>query len=232
VGTLTDAVANALRLILTLDADVLQYAGRSLYIALISTCLASLVAVPAGVLIAERRFAGRRVLVTVLNTLLGIPTVVVGLLVYAFISSRGLLGSLGLLYSVTGIIIGEVVLILPLVTAFTLAAVARVDRDVRMTALALGASEVQALWRVLREARYGILAAVIAAYGRVVGEVGVATILGGNADGFTRTLTTSIVLSIDMGYFEFALALGLVLLSLSFAINVAFQLLQGEGREP
>ena len=88
------------------------------------------------------------------------------------------------------------------------------------------------LWTVIRESRFGILAAVIAAYGRVVGEVGVATILGGNADGFTRTLTTSIVMSIDMGYFELALALGLVLLAVSFTLNIAFQLLQGEAREP
>ena len=208
-----------------------EYAGRSLFIALISTALASTVAVPLGVLLAEHEFRGKRALVTLLNTLLGIPTVVVGLLVFSLISRSGPLGRFGLLFTVPGIIIGEVVLIFPLVTALTLSAVQRIDRDVRRTALSLGANGRQALWLVLREARFGAFAAIIAAYGRVVGEVGVAMILGGSADGFTRTLTTAIVLQIDMGYFDLALALGIVLFSLSFAINIMLQVLQGRGRE-
>lgn len=228
--TLVDALRNALYLIASFDPDVVQYAVRSLSIALVSTAVASTIAIPVGVLIAEHDFPRKRALVTVLNTLLGIPTVVVGLLVYSFVSRQGPFGSLGLLFTVPGIIIGEVVLIVPLIAALTLSAVTRIDRDVRRVALALGAAERQALWAVFRESRFGILAAVIAGYGRVVGEVGIATILGGNADGFTRTLTTAIVLNIEMGYFERALALGLVLLGLSFAINVVFQLLQGGGR--
>ena len=231
MSTLLDALANAFHLIASLDPDVIQYARRSVLIALVSTSAASAVAIPVGVLVAEHDFHGKRLLVTVLNTLLGVPTVVVGLFVYSFISRSGPLGQLGLLFTVPGIIIGEILLILPLATALTLMAVTRIDRDVRLTALALGASDRQALWVVLQESRFGILAAVIAAYGRVVGEVGVATILGGNADGFTRTLTTSIVLHVDMGNFELALALGIVLLAFSFAINVVFQLLQGRGRE-
>jgi tungstate transport system permease protein len=230
MGTLLQALIEALRLVASLDAGVLEYAGRSLGIALIATLLASLVGVPAGVWLAEVEFRGKRAVVTVLNTLLSVPTVVVGLLVYAFISRHGPLGGLGLLFTVPGVLAGEVVLILPLVTAFTLAAVSRVDRDVRSTALSLGASATQALQAVVRESRFGILAAVIAAFGRVVGEVGVATILGGNADAFTRTITTAIVLEVNMGRFELALALGLVLLSLSFGINVLLQLVQGEGR--
>jgi tungstate transport system permease protein len=182
-------------------------------------------------MIAEHDFHGRRGLVTLLNTLMGVPTVVVGLFVYCLISRKGPLGMLNLLFTVPGIIIGEVLLILPLLTALSLSAVTRLDRDVRLTALGLGASDWQALWTVMRESRFGILAAVIAGYGRVVGEVGVAMILGGNADRFTRTLTTAIVLNIDMGYFELALALGLLLLGLSFTINIVFQLLQGRGRD-
>ncbi|HOZ47369.1 MAG TPA: ABC transporter permease [Candidatus Hydrogenedentes bacterium] len=230
MGTLADALRNAVGLIVSLDADLIEYAGRSLYIALVSTCLASMAAVPIGILLAERAFRGKRIVVTVLNTLLGVPTVVVGLLVYSFISRQGPLSALGMLFTVPGIITGEVLLILPLITALTLTAVARLDRDVRRTALSLGANEAQALWAVFRESRFGILAAIIAAYGRVVGEVGIATILGGNAAGFTRTLTTAIVLNVEMGYFERALALGLVLLGLSFTLNIAFQLLQGGGR--
>jgi tungstate transport system permease protein len=230
MGTLYEALVRAARLIVSLDPDVLQYALRSLYIALVSTALAGLLAVPLGIFIAEREFRGKRLVVTGLNTLLAVPTVVVGLFVYALVSRQGPFGFLGLLFTVPGIVIGEVVLIAPLLTALTLAAVARVDRDVRLTARSLGASERQAAWVVIREARYGILAAIIAAYGRVVGEVGVAMIVGGNIDGFTRTLTTAIILNADMGYFALALALGLVLLAFSFVLNVAFQLLQGEAR--
>ena len=230
MGTLLQALVEALGLIVSLDAGVMEYASRSMGIALIATLLASLLGVPVGVWLAEVEFGGKRAVVTALNTLLSVPTVVVGLLVYSFISRHGPLGGLGLLFTIPGIIVGEVVLILPLIAAFTLAAVSRVDRDVRRTALSLGASASQALRAVVRESRFGILAAVIAAFGRVVGEVGVATILGGNADAFTRTITTAIVLEVNMGRFEMALALGLVLLSLSFGINVLLQLVQGEGR--
>lgn len=227
---LFEALHKAIALILAADAEVVQYASRSLFIAMIATSSASLLGIPIGAWIAEHEFRGKRLIVTILNTLLGIPTVVVGLFVYSFISSKGPFGALGLLFTVPGIIVGEVFLILPLIVAFTFAAVARVDRDVRLCALSLGADRRQALWAVFRESRFGILAAVIAGYGRVVGEVGIATIIGGNADGFTRTLTTSIVLNIEMGYFERALALGMVLLMLSFLINVAFQFVQGRGQ--
>lgn len=228
---LGDALVNAVRLVVTLDANVVQYAMRSLTIALAATALTTLVAVPLGTLIAETNFRGKRAVVTVLNTLLGVPTVVVGLLVYSFISRHGPLGDLGLLFTVPGIILGECVLILPLLTALTVAAVNRVDRDVRRTALSLGASHRRALWTVLHESRFGILAAIVAGFGRVIGEVGVAVILGGNADGFTRTLTSSIVLHVGMGNFELALALGLVLLFLALMVNVMLQVAQGAGQK-
>ena len=226
---LRDALRQAVDLIVNLNADVLQYAGRSLLIAGVATLLASLIGIPLGMLIAERDFPGKRAVVTVLNTLLAIPTVVVGLLVYTFLSRSGPLASLQLLLTVPGIIVGEVFLILPIVTAFTLTAVSRTDREVRPTALALGASRRQVLWVVFRESRFGVAAAVIAAFGRVVSEVGVATIIGGNADQFTRTMTTAIVLNVDMGNFPLALALGTVLLAISLSINVLFQCIQGGG---
>jgi tungstate transport system permease protein len=159
------------------------------------------------------------------------PTVVVGLVVYLFLRRAGPLGSLDLLLTVPGIIIGEVLLIVPIVAALTLASVARTDRDVRKTALALGANSRQAYWVVIRESRFGVLAAVVSAFGRVVSEVGVATILGGNIDRFTRTLTTATVRYVDMGEFSVALALGIVLLAIALSINVVFQYLQGGGRE-
>lgn len=227
--TLIDALLNAVRLIVTVDGDVVQYALRSVEIAFAGTGIAALLGVPLGILVAEHDFPAKRILVTVLNTLMGIPTVVVGLFIYSLISRQGPLGSLGLLFTVPGVIIGEVFLILPLVTALSLSAVTRVEHAVRRNALALGASKGQALWAVCRESRFGLLAAIIAGYGRVLGEVGVAMILGGNADRFTRTMSTAAVLHVDMGHFERALALGLVLLTLSLAINILLQLVQGRG---
>ncbi len=228
---LLDALRNAVQLIFTPDADVFEYAGRSLLVATVATLIASAIGVPLGMLIAEHDFRGKRIVVTVLNTLLALPTVVVGLLVYTFLSRAGPLGHWQLLFTVPGIILGEVFLILPIVTTFTLTAVARTDRDVRKTALALGASRRQVSWTVFCESRFGVAAAVIAAFGRVVSEVGVATILGGNAERFTRTMTTAIVLNVDMGQFALALALGIVLLTMSLAINVLFQYIQGGGQE-
>jgi len=228
---LLDALRNAVQLIFTLDPDVFEYAGRSLLIASVATLIAGVLGIPLGVLIAESEFRGKRAVVTVLNTLLALPTVVVGLLVYTFLSRTGPLGPLQLLFTVPGIIVGEVLLILPIVIAFTLAAVARTDRDVRKTALALGASRRQALWTVFCESRFGVAAAIIAAFGRVVSEVGVATILGGNVDRLTRTMTTAIVLNVDMGNFALGLALGIVLLTISLSINVLFQYIQGGGQE-
>jgi len=224
---LLDALRNAIRLVFTLDAEVLEYAQRSLLIAGLSTLIASLLGIPLGILIAEHEFRGKRAVVTLLNTLLALPTVVVGLFVYMLLSRTGPLGPLQLLFTVPGIVIGEVLLILPIVTAFTLTAVARTDRDVRKTALATGANTRQVLWTVFRESRFGVIAAVIAAFGRVVSEVGVAMILGGNVDRFTRTLTTATVQHVDMGDFALALALGLMLLAVSLSINVLFQLIQG-----
>jgi len=229
--TLLDALRNAVHLVVTLDANVVEYAWRSVVIAAAATLLASLIGIPLGMFLAERRFRGHRVVVTVLNTLLALPTVVVGLVVYTLLSRAGPLGSLQLLFTVPGIVLGEVVLIVPIVTSFTLAAVRRTDRDVRKTALALGADRLQVLWIVINEARFGVLAAVIAAFGRVVSEVGIAMILGGNIDHFTRTMTTAVVLNVDMGNFALALALGIVLLAISLSANIVLQYLQGGGQE-
>lgn len=226
-----DALRTAWHLVVTLNPGVIEYAVRSLLIASVSTAIASAVGIPIGILIGESDFPFKRAVVTVLNTLLAMPTVVVGLTVYLFIRHEGPLGPLGLLLTVPGIIIGEVLLIIPIVTALTLAAVERTDRNVRKTALALGASSHQARWLVICDSRFGVLAAVVAAFGRVVSEVGVATILGGNIDRFTRTMTTAIVRYVDMAEFAMALALGIVLLCLSLSINVLFQYFQGGGSE-
>jgi len=174
--------------------------------------------------------SGKRLLITVLNTLLALPTVVVGLFVYAFISRRGIFGPFDLLYTQKAIIIGQVILIVPIVTTFTISAVSRIDDRYRKTALTLGADLFQTARMIVREARFAIAAAIIAAFGRVIAEVGISMMLGGNAKGFTRTMTTAMALEYDKGEFVLSVALGLALLTVSFAVNLFFNYFQGKAR--
>jgi tungstate transport system permease protein len=164
---------------------------------------------------------------TCLNTLLALPTVVIGLVVYSVISRRGIFGPLELLYTQKAIIIGQIILITPLIATLTLAAISRIDHRYRNTALTLGATTVQMAGVILKEARFGIMAALIAAFGRVIAEVGISMMLGGNAKGFTRTMTTAMALEYDKGEFVLAVALGIVLMSCAFFINMIFHLFQG-----
>jgi tungstate transport system permease protein len=227
---LVDSFVSALLLVVSLDSEMLAIVGVSLNVSIFSTVIASAFGVPLGFVIAFSDFYGKRFVLTVLNTLLALPTVVIGLLVYSFISRRGIFGPLDLLYTQRAIIIGQVILIVPVVTAFTIAAISRIDERYRKTALTLGANRIQAGWVVLREARFGIAAAVIAAFGRVISEVGISMMLGGNIKGFTRTMTTAMALEYDKGSFTLAVALGIVLLSLSFGMNLLFHFFQGKSR--
>jgi tungstate transport system permease protein len=228
---LFDSFFSALALIWTWDSDVFAIVGVSLRVSTSSTILAGLMGVPLGFIIAFESFPGRRMIITCLNTLLALPTVVIGLIVYAFIARQGPLGSLGLLYTQKAIIIGQTILILPLVTALIIAAISRIDERYRKTAMTLGANRLQTAWVILREARFGIVAAIIAAYGRVISEVGISMMLGGNARGFTRTMTTAMALEYDKGEFILAIALGIILLTLSFGMNLLFHFFQGRSAE-
>jgi tungstate transport system permease protein len=181
-------------------------------------------------LIALKTFRGKRLVITTLNSLLAMPTVVVGLLVYAFISRKGLLGMLDLLYTQTAMVIGQVILIFPVVASLTIAAISRVDDRYRKTALTLGATPLQTATVIFREARFAIIAAIIASFGRVIAEIGISMMLGGNAKGYTRTMTTAMALEYDKGEFVLGVALGIVLLLISFTMNVFFNYLQGRTR--
>ena len=227
---LFDSLLSACLLIWSLDAELLNIVWVSLKVSGSSTLIASVVGIPAGFLVAFREFRGKPMVITVLNTLLGLPTVVVGLFVYAFISRRGVLGVLDLLYTQKAMVIGQVILILPVVTVFTLSAISRIDDRYRKTAMTLGAGALQTALVIFREARFGIVAAVIAAFGRVIAEVGVAMMLGGNAKGFTRTMTTAMALEYDKGEFVLSVALGIVLLAVSFGVNMIFHRVQGRIR--
>ena len=227
---LVDSFLSAALLIGSMDPELLVIVHVSLKVSCTSTIIASFVGIPAGFIIAFKEFRGKRLLITILNTLLALPTVVVGLFVYAFISRRGIFGPFDLLYTQEAIIIGQVILIIPIVTTFTISAISRIDDRYRETALTLGANALQTAWVILREARFGIVASVIVAFGRVIAEVGISMMLGGNARGFTRTMTTAMALEYDKGEFVLSVALGIVLLVVSFVVNIFFNYFQGKAR--
>ena len=227
---LIDSLISALYLVGSLDAEMVSIVLVSLKISTTSTMIAGAMGIPIGFFIAFNSFPGKRLVITILNTLLALPTVVIGLFVYSFIARKGLVGSLGLLYTQTAIVIGQTLLILPIVATFTIAAISRIDTRYRKTALTLGASRLQTAMVIFKEARFGIIAAMIAAFGRVIAEVGISMMLGGNARGFTRTMTTAMALEYDKGEFTLAVALGIILLSVSFGINLLFHSVQGRTR--
>ncbi len=227
---LLDSFFSALLLLWSMDPELIEIVSVSLKVSSTSTIIASMVGVPAGFLIAFREFPGKRLLITILNTLLALPTVVIGLFVYAFISRRGILGVLDLLYTQKAMVIGQVILIIPIITVFTISAISRIDERYRKTAMTLGANGLQTAWVIIREARFAIVAAVIAAFGRVIAEVGISMMLGGNAKGFTRTMTTAMALEYDKGEFVLGVALGIVLLTVSFGLNIFFNYMQGRAR--
>ncbi len=209
--------------------DVLEIAALSLRVAVIATVVACALGLPAGVWLGSTRMAGRRALLLALNTALAFPTVVIGLAIYLLLSRHGPLGALGELFTWRAIVLAEVVLAFPVATALAAAAVAGVDPRVRRTALTLGAGPARAMWAVAREARAGLGAAAVVAFGRVLSEVGAAMIVGGNIRHQTRTFTTAIALATSQGDFSLAIALGLVLLALALVVNFFLLMLQGHG---
>ncbi len=224
---LIDSFKSAIMLIGSLDPELFKIIAVSLKVSFISTIISSIFGIPAGLFISLKEFPLKRLLITLLNTLLALPTVVIGLFIYAFISRRGIFGPLDLLYTQKAIIIGQVFLIIPIITTFTISAISRIDDRYRKTALTLGANVLQTILVIVREARFAIVSAVILAFGRVISEVGISMMLGGNAKGFTRTMTTAMALEYDKGEFVLSIALGLVLLFVCFAVNILFNAIQG-----
>lgn len=220
----------AVKLIVSGDAQTYQAIATSLSVSIFATLIASLIGLPIGLVIGIAEFRGKSIVILFLNTLLSMPTVVVGLSVYIMLCGRGPLGGYSLLFTKTAIVIGEVLLILPLVVAFSAAAVNGVPREIRDAAFSLGASWWQMARTVLEEARFAVLAAVIAGFGRAVSEVGAALMLGGNIAGYTRTMTTAIALETSKGEFALGLALGVILLALAFSVNLLFHYFQQRGR--
>jgi tungstate transport system permease protein len=216
----------ALLLVSGFDPEVYFVVWISIEVATIAICLAALVGVPLGMLIALKQFPGRQGVIVALNTSMALPTVVVGLVFYAFLSRRGPLGELGLLFTPGGMSAGLFALALPLVTNLVLAAIKGLDSRLFLTCKTLGGTSYQQAWMILKEARFGVMAAIVIGFGRVISEVGIAMMLGGNIKGFTRTMTTAIALETSKGEFEMGLALGVVLLTVAFAVNGVLFILQ------
>lgn len=226
MGYLIDSFVTAVGLILSFDQDIRLTIWTSLYTSSCAIIIASIIGIPAGLSLGINRFRGRRIIITLLNTLMALPTVVVGLLLFGLLSRQGPIGSLGLLFTPLAMIAGQTVLATPIVANYVLAAVSGSDQRIMDTVLTLGASRFQASVQLLKEIRFGVMAAVIAGFGRVISEVGVAMMLGGNIRGSTRTMTTSIALETSKGEFAFGLSLGIVLLSVALFVNLFLNLLQ------
>ncbi len=221
-----EGLQKAFILIFSLDKEIFQIVLFSLEVSSAGIVLATLTGVPLGFLMGAKNFRGKKFAVVLLNNALAIPTVVIGLIVYSLISRVGPLGYFGLLYTPTAVIIGQFLLSMPIVIALTHSAIQGIDAKVRNTALTLGATEMQAAWAVIKEARYAVMSAVIAGFGRNIAEVGAAMMLGGNIKGSTRTMTTAISLETAKGEFGFGIALGIILLLISLSINIFLSYLQ------
>ena len=223
---LWQGLLKAVELIISLDPEVIQVAGRSLWISATSCILATILCLPLGSIIHFNKFHGKRLLINILQTLYSLPTVAVGLFVFVFISRAGPLGSLGLMFTPVAMVIGQLLLITPVITGLTVSALSGVDKGVAETAISLGANGFQRMILVLREARYAIISAVIMGFGRAISEVGLSLMVGGNIRGFTRTITTAISLETSKGNLELSLALGMILIFLALLVNIVFNRLQ------
>ena len=223
---LLSSLFSATRLIFNLDAAVFTVVWTSIRISLFAVLIAAAFSIPMALLVALREFRGKALLLQTLNTLVALPTVVVGLLLYGLLSRQGPLGDLGLLYTPMAMVIGQCVLIIPVIWNLGISAINGADPRVMTTCRALGANSFQQGLLFLNEVRFAVMAAIVMGFGRAIGEVGIAMMLGGNIEGFTRTMTTAIALETSKGEFEFALALGALLLLVAFLVNGLLQRFQ------
>ena len=219
-------LTKAIELIITLDSEVIDIAGRSLTISVTSAILASLICLPLGSLIHFHRFRGKRFLINLLQTFYSVPTVAVGLFVFVLFSRSGPLGGLNILFTPTIMVLGQMLLITPILLGLTISALSGVDKSIADTARSLGASGWQTAVIILREARFAVTAAVIMGFGRAISEVGIALMVGGNIKGFTRVITTAISLETSKGDLELSLALGLILIFIALIINTILSRIQ------
>jgi tungstate transport system permease protein len=230
MGLVGAGVREALRLLLTGDPEVWRITLLSLQVSGTATALSLLVGIPCGTVLALGRFPGRSLVISLVNTGMGLPPVVVGLFVTILLWRNGALGALELLYTPTAMVLAQLVIAAPIVTGLTLAAIQQVPQAFRLQMLGLGASRLQMVGALVREARLPMLAAVMAGFGGVISEVGASMMVGGNIRGSTRVLTTATVLETGKGNFDVAIALSLILLAITFVVNWALTWIQQRRR--
>ena len=219
-------VLEAITLIVTMNPEIMEIAGRSLYVSSLATLVAALITIPIGAIIYYYDFRGKRTVINLVQTLYALPTVIVGLLVYLLVSNSGPLGSLKLLYTVNAMIIAQVILVSPLIVGLAIAALSGLDKEMKYTTMALNARAYWAMLTLVREVKFAILSAVALAFGRAIAEVGAVMMVGGNIRHFTRTLTTAITLNTSMGEFSTSIALGIILLAIALIVNFGVNFFQ------
>jgi len=224
------ALNKAFVLIISLDREVFSIVLLSFSVSLTAVLLSSLFSLPLSLLLALKRFRGNKFIVNTINSLMAVPAVAIGLVVYLFISRRGPLGILALLYTPWAMIIAQAILATPIITSLSHQTLKRVGSMVKETAVSLGASGFQTVLTVVKEAKSSLVAAFIVGFARVIGETGMTMMVGGNIRGATRVMTTAIALETMKGDFELAVALGIILLIVAFVVNIILQATQGAGR--
>jgi tungstate transport system permease protein len=225
-----EGIKKAIWLIVTFDPEVLGITWLSLKVSGLATFISLFVGISLGTVVALTRFPGRRLVVSLINTGMGVPPVVVGLFVTIFLWRNGPLGLFELLYTPTAIVIAQAVIATPIVAGISLASIQKLPEALRLQILALGATRLQMIWMLIREARLPLLAAVMAGFGGVISEVGASIMVGGNIKGYTRVLTTATVMETGKGNFDVAIALGVILLLLTFFINAVLTIIQQRER--
>ncbi|KAB7616222.1 ABC transporter permease subunit [Amylibacter sp. SFDW26] len=224
-------LGEAIDLVLSADAELGGIVGLSLRVSLTATLIASILAIPLGAALAVWNFRFRQVLIVISTSLMALPPVVVGLMIYLLLSRAGPLGSYGILFTPMAMIIAQSVLIFPIVLALTREAILPINRDYKNLLDALNVTPVQRLKTLIWDARFAIVTALLAGFGRALAEVGAVIIVGGNIAGFTRVMTTTIALETSKGNLQLALALGIILLSIAFAINILIHWISSFGRK-
>ncbi len=223
---LFEGIREAFRLLIHADPEVVRITLLSLKISGCATFISLIIGIGAGMLIALVEFPGKRLLISIINTGMGLPPVVVGLFVTIFIWRNGPLGFLGILYTPTAMIAAQAIIATPIVAGITIAAIQHLPEELRLQILALGATRTQMVWMLMKESRLPLLAAVMAGFGGVISEIGASIMVGGNIMGYTRVLTTATVMETSRGNFDVAIALGVILLLLSFSVNFILTTIQ------
>lgn len=228
---LWDGFSQAFRLLVTLDADLVEITLRSLRVTLSALVIATMIALPLGAFLAVQRFRFRRTTVAILNALMGLPPVVVGLIVYVFLSRSGPFGVFGLLFTPTAMIIAQVIIIVPLIASISHQALRDLWAEYHDLLISLNATRIQRMRALVWDGRRALLTAALAGFGRAIGEVGAIMVVGGNIDHHTRVLTTAIALETGKGAFALALALGFILIALAICVNLGIHALSRTERE-